>query len=88
MAGPKDLEAKARTRNRMRPDPLTIDKDVSRPGSPGTRPDLPRYDSDATMSGSARPAGAENDQTAVPQTVDQDTGDVKPKTTGRRYRSS
>ena len=88
MAGPKDLEAKARVRNRMQPDPDTLDKDVSQSGAVQPTPSLPRFDSNATMGGSARPQSAENDKSAVPQTVDQSTGGVKPKTTGRRYRSS
>ena len=86
MAGPKELEGQAQRRNRMRPDPDTLDKDVTRSGGAHSTPSLPRFDSNARMSGSARPAAAEHDKSAIPQTVDQSTGGVKPRTTGRRFR--
>lgn len=87
MAGPNELDGQARRRSSMRPRSDTLDENVQRAGSPSSRPALPRYDSDARMSGSARPHDMDGaDRSAVPQTVDQSTGGVKPKATCRQYR--
>ena len=83
---PKEQAGSARTRNQMRPNKDTLDDATSMSGAAHSTSSLPRFDSRQTMTGSARPASADHDKTAVPQTVAQETGGINTKTTGRRHR--
>ena len=83
---PQELARSAQTRNRMRPDKDTLDETGTMSGAAQSTPPLPRFDSRQRMTGTARPAQDDHDKSAVPQTVPQETGGVKSRTTGRRHR--
>lgn len=84
---PQDLRNEAARNAIKRVDPETIDRTDSKSGTAQDAPGVPRFDSVASMSGTARPADAVNDKNQVPQTVDQQDEIVKPHTTGPKHRT-
>ena len=83
---PQEMARSARTRNRMSPDKDTLDETAAMSGAAQSTPPLPRFDSRQRMTGTARPAQDDHDKSAVSQTVRQETGGVKSRTTARRHR--
>ena len=83
---PKELDSEAKEKRTMRTKPETLDKDVSRSGAAVSTPSQPRFDFDRSMTGTAVKNRRDLDADAVPQTIDQDTGGVRPKKTGSVYR--
>ena len=81
---PRELEGEARRVVTRPADSKTLDKDERKSGAAVSQPTQPRGDFDRSMSGVAQ--DDQSPETAVPENVDQDTGGVRPKTTGPLYR--